>query len=48
MIRGIPERLGKLMVSRGVQVIKGKRRFSGPNRIQIGDEAIEARQRLAI
>ena len=43
MIRDIPERLGKLMANRGAQVIKGNGRFSEPNRIQIGDETIEAR-----
>jgi glutathione reductase (NADPH) len=43
MIRDISVRLDKLMASRGVQVIRGVGRFSESNRIQIGDETIEAR-----
>jgi glutathione reductase (NADPH) len=43
MIAGIPVSLGELMKRRGVEVIRDRGRFVGPNAIAVGGETLEAR-----
>jgi len=42
MIAPIPDGLGKLMASRGVEVVRGAGRFVSPKAIRVGDRLIEA------
>jgi len=43
MISGIPASLGELMNRRGVEVIRGRGRFVGPNAVTVGEETLEAK-----
>jgi glutathione reductase (NADPH) len=43
MIAGIPASLGELMNRRGVEVIRERGRFAGPNAIAVGGETLEAK-----
>ncbi len=43
MIAGIPASLGQLMERRGVEVIRDRGRFAGPNAIAVGGETLEAK-----
>src|SRR5438105_4474267 len=43
MIRPIPASLEAAMSRRGVEVIRGRGRFAGPNTIAVGDEVLEAK-----
>src|SRR5262249_43044631 len=43
MISHIPGALGRLMADRGVEVIRGRAAFAGPNAGRVGDPVIEAR-----
>jgi len=43
MIRHIPDKLGRLMADRGVEIIRGEATFAGPNEVWVGDRLIEAR-----
>lgn len=43
MIAGIPASLAGLMERRGVEVIRGRGRFVGPNAVAVGDETLEAK-----
>jgi glutathione reductase (NADPH) len=42
LIRGIPASLGELMKRRGVEVIRDRGRFAGPNSVAVGGETLEA------
>src|SRR5690242_5624677 len=42
MISHIPGALARTMADRGVNVIRGKAEFEGPNRIRVGDSILEA------
>jgi glutathione reductase (NADPH) len=43
MIAGIPTSLGQLMERRGVEVIRDRGRFAGPNAVAVGGETLEAK-----
>jgi glutathione reductase (NADPH) len=43
MISGIPASLGELMTRRGVEVIRDRGRFAGPNAVTVGSETLEAK-----
>src|SRR5712691_2894434 len=43
MIAGIPASLGELMKRRGVEVIRDRGRFAGPNVVAVGGETLEAK-----
>jgi glutathione reductase (NADPH) len=43
MIAGIPGSLGNLMDRRGVEVIRDRGRFAGPNTVTVGRETLEAK-----
>jgi len=43
MIAGIPGSLGNLMDRRGVEVIRDRGRFAGPNTVTVGSETLEAK-----
>jgi glutathione reductase (NADPH) len=43
MIAGIPASLGELMTRRGVEVIRDRGRFAGPNAVAVGGETLEAK-----
>ncbi len=43
MIAGIPVSLGQLMQRRGVEVIRDRGRFAGPNAVAVGGETLEAK-----
>jgi glutathione reductase (NADPH) len=43
MISGIPGSLGELMTRRGVEVIRDRGRFAGPNAVTVGGETLEAK-----
>src|SRR5439155_8290365 len=43
MISGIPASLGQLMERRGVEVIRDRGRFVGPNAVSVGGETLEAK-----
>jgi glutathione reductase (NADPH) len=43
MISGIPASLGELMQRRGVEVIRDRGRFAGPNAVAVGGETLEAK-----
>jgi glutathione reductase (NADPH) len=43
MISGIPASLGELMNRRGVEVIRGRGRFAGPNAVTVGEETLQAK-----
>ena len=43
MIRGIPISLEELMNRRGVEVIRDRGRFAGPNAVAVNDEVLEAK-----
>ncbi len=43
MIAGIPASLGELMNRRGVEVIRDRGRFAGPNAVAVGGETLEAK-----
>jgi glutathione reductase (NADPH) len=43
MIAGIPASLGELMNRRGVEVIRGRGRFVGPNAVTVRGETLEAK-----
>src|SRR5207244_3677921 len=43
MIAGIPGSLGELMNRRGVEVIRDRGRFVGPNAVAVGGETLEAK-----
>ena len=43
MIAGIPGSLGGLMARRGVEVIRDRGRFVGPNAVAVGGETLEAK-----
>jgi len=43
MIAGIPGSLGELMDRRGVEVIRDRGRFIGPNAVAVGGETLEAK-----
>jgi len=43
MIAGIPASLGALMERRGVEVIRDRGRFAGPNAVAVGGEILEAK-----
>ncbi len=43
MIAGIPVSLGQLMERRGVEVIRDRGRFAGPNAVAVGGETLEAK-----
>jgi len=43
MISHIPGALGRLMADRGVEVIRGRAAFAGPNAVRVDDRVIEAR-----
>jgi glutathione reductase (NADPH) len=43
MIRGIPESLANLMNRRGVEVIRDRGRFVGPNAVAVNGETLEAK-----
>ena len=43
MIAGIPASLGQLMERRGVEVIRDRGRFAGPNAVAVGGETLEAK-----
>jgi glutathione reductase (NADPH) len=43
MIAGIPASLGQLMEGRGVEVIRDRGRFAGPNAVRVGDKTLEAK-----
>ena len=43
MISGIPASLGELMTRRGVEVIRDRGRFAGPNAVTVGGETLEAK-----
>jgi glutathione reductase (NADPH) len=43
IIAGIPASLGELMNRRGVEVIRERGRFAGPNAIAVGGETLEAK-----
>jgi glutathione reductase (NADPH) len=43
MIAGIPDSLGNLMNRRGVEVIRDRGRFAGPNAVTVGEETLEAK-----
>ena len=43
MISGIPGSLAGLMTRRGVEVIRGRGRFAGPNTVAVGGETLEAK-----
>ena len=43
MIAGIPASLGQLMARRGVEVIRDRGRFAGPNAVTVGRETLEAK-----
>jgi len=43
MIAGIPASLGELMRRRGVEVIRDRGRFAGPNAVVVGGETLEAK-----
>jgi glutathione reductase (NADPH) len=43
MIAGIPASLGELMTRRGVEVIRDRGRFVGPNAVAVGGETLEAK-----
>src|SRR5439155_15728458 len=43
MIAGIPASLGALMERRGVEVIRNRGRFAGPNAVAVGGETLEAK-----
>jgi glutathione reductase (NADPH) len=42
MIRNIPVSLGELMTRRGVEVIRDRGRFAGPNAVAVGGDILEA------
>src|SRR6201984_2338514 len=44
MIAGIPGALGALRERRGVEVIRARGRFAGPNAVSVGGETLEAKQ----
>jgi glutathione reductase (NADPH) len=43
IIGGIPASLGELMKRRGVEVIRDRGRFVGPNAVEVGGETLEAK-----
>jgi glutathione reductase (NADPH) len=43
MVAGIPGSLGELMNRRGVEVIRGRGRFAGPNAVAVDGEILEAK-----
>src|SRR3974377_1694111 len=43
MISGIPASLGELMTRRGVEVIRGRGRFTAPNAVAVAGETLEAK-----
>src|SRR5690242_13232615 len=43
MIKDIPDRLGKAMAGRGVEVVRGRAAFVAPNAVKVGDRSLEAR-----
>jgi glutathione reductase (NADPH) len=43
MIKAIPERLSRLMVDRGVEVVRGHVAFVGPNAVKVADRTLEAK-----
>src|ERR1700752_4808285 len=43
MIAGIPGSLAQLMTRRGVEVIRDRGRFAGPNAVSVGDDILEAK-----
>jgi glutathione reductase (NADPH) len=43
MIAGIPAALAGVMERRGVEVIRGRGRFAGPNAVTVGDDTLEAK-----
>src|SRR5215471_1156125 len=43
IIAGIPASLGEAMKRRGVEVIRDRGRFAGPNAVAVGGETLEAR-----
>ena len=43
MIAGIPVSLGQLMERRGVEVIRDRGRFAGPNAVAVGGDILEAK-----
>lgn len=43
MVAGIPVSLGELMNRRGVEVIRGRGRFAGPNAVAVDGEMLEAK-----
>jgi glutathione reductase (NADPH) len=43
LVSGIPDSLAETMAGRGVEVLRGHVKFLGPNRVQVGDHAIEAK-----
>src|SRR6201987_3725368 len=43
MISGTPASLGELMKRRGVEVIRDRGRFAGPNAVAVGGEILEAK-----
>jgi len=43
IIGGIPASLGELMKRRGVEVIRDRGRFTGPNSVAVGGETLEAK-----
>jgi glutathione reductase (NADPH) len=42
MVRDIPARLGDLMTTRGVDVLRGRARFAGPNAVHLDGQTLEA------
>jgi glutathione reductase (NADPH) len=45
MIRAIPGSLEGLMQRRGVEILRGRGRFVGPNAVAAGDDTLEAKHR---
>ena len=43
IIRPIPDRLAQDLADRGIDLIRDRARFVGPNRVRVGDRAIEAK-----
>lgn len=43
MIAGLPASFGELMTRRGVEVIRGRGRFTGPNAVAVDGELLEAK-----
>jgi glutathione reductase (NADPH) len=44
IIRPIPDRLAQDLADRGIDLIRGRARFVGPNRVRVGDRTLEAKQ----